>query len=68
MLLPVEIDSIPKKRGRKQNLVWPNGSTGDKIVFTLLAKVVVFYVWPTAINVQGFSFEFVSKSSFWDME
>ncbi len=64
MLLPAEVDSVPEEGGRKQNLVWPGGPVSGKMVFTLLAKVVAFYVGPIAIDVMGLGLEFVSRSTF----
>ncbi len=63
MLLPAEVDSIPEKRGRKQNSVWSDGSAGGKMVLTLLADVVAFHVGATVVDVRGLGLEFVSRSS-----
>ncbi len=68
MLLPVEVDLIPEERGCKQNAIWLNGSAGSKIIPTLLIKVVVFHVEPTALDVQALSFKFVSKSTLQSLE
>ena len=59
----MEVDSILKKRDYKWNLVWPNGSCGGKMVFTLLAKVIVFYMRPTVVDVWDLGLELVSKRS-----
>lgn len=63
ILLSVEVDLIPKKRGDKQNLVWPNGSYDGKVVFKLLAKVLPFQVRLTVVDIWGHGFEFVSRQS-----
>ncbi len=63
MLLPAEVDLVPEERGRKRNSVWPGGSAGGKMVLTLLAEVITFHVGPTAIDVRGHGFEFVSGST-----
>ncbi len=68
MLLLAEVDSIMQKGGCKWNLVWPDGSVGGKIVFTLLAEVVVLYVRPTTVDVRGSGLEFVSRSTFGGVE
>ncbi len=69
MLLSVKYDLISKKRGCKQNLVWPGGSNGSKVIFVILAEVVAFYVRPIAIDVQGLGLEFVSGwFIFWGVE
>ncbi len=49
-------------------MVGPNSFADGKMILTLLAKVVTFYVRPTTVNVQGFGFEFVFRSTFWDLE
>ncbi len=64
MLLPAEVDSIPKKGGRKQNLIWLSGFAGGKMVFILLAEVIALYVKPTTVDVRGLGLELVSRSSF----
>ena len=63
MLLPIEIDSIPQKKGCKRNFVWVSGSAGGKIVFTLLAEVVRLHVEPIAVEVRSLSLELVSQST-----
>ncbi len=68
MLLPAEVDAVLQKKGCKRNSVWAGGSVGGKVVFTLLAKVVAFYVWSTMEDVRGLSLKFVSKSTFWSLE
>ncbi len=64
MLLPAEVDLISKKKGRKQNSVWPDGFAGGKIVFILLGKVVAFHVGPIAVDVRGLGLKLVSRSTF----
>ncbi len=61
MLLPIEVDLVPKKESCKQNLVWPSGSSSGKVVLTVLAEVVALYVRPTAIDVRGLGLEFDSR-------
>ena len=34
------------------------------MIFALLTEVITFYVRPIAVDVQGFGFEFVSRSTF----
>ncbi len=63
MLLSTEVDLISEKGGHKRNSVGPGGSTGSKMVLTLLAEVVAFHVGPTAVDVQGLGLEFVSRST-----
>ncbi len=63
MLLLAEVDSIPKKEGYKHNLVWPSGSSGGKVVLTLLAKVVALHVGPTTVDIRGLGFDFVARWS-----
>ncbi len=63
MLLTAEVDLISSEGGRKRNSVGPGGSAGGKMVLTLLAEVVVFYVGPIAVDVRGFGLELVSRST-----
>ena len=63
MLLLTEVDLISKKRGCKQNLVWPDSFYSNKVIFILLAKVITLYVKPTAVDVQSLGFEFIFKRS-----
>ena len=60
MLLPIEINLVSKKRGYKRNLAWPSDFCGGKMVFILLAKVLIIYMEPTAVDVWGLGLEFVS--------
>ncbi len=60
----MELDLIPKKRGRKRNLVGSGGSVGDKMLLTLVAEVVAFHVSPTAVDIWGLGLELVSRSTF----
>ncbi len=62
MLLSAEVGSVPKKGGHKRNSVGPGSSAGGKMVLTLLAEVITFYVGPTAVDVLGLSLELVSRS------
>ena len=68
MLLLAEVDAVSQKGGCKRNLKWCGGSAGGKVVFTLLAKVVIFHVGPIAVNISSFGLEFISKSTFWGLE
>ena len=68
ILLPTEVDSILQKKGCKRNLVWPGNFLSSKIVFTLLAKVVVFHVGPTIVEVQGLGLELVSRPNIWGLK
>ena len=52
ILLPTEVDAVTQERYCKGNAVETFGSSGGKVVFTLLAKVIVFYVGLTTIDVK----------------
>ena len=62
MLLPTEVDPISKERSCKQDLVWPGGSAGSKIIFKLMAEVIALYMGSTTVNVRGFGLELVPRS------
>ena len=63
MLLSAENDLITKKKSCKQNLVWLYGSCNGKVIFTLLAKVIVLYMGDTVVDVRGLGLKFVSRKS-----
>ncbi len=52
MLLPIEVDLISKKKGRKENWIKFGSSSNGKIVFGLLTEIIKFYVRPIAIDVK----------------
>ena len=64
MLLSMEVDMILQKKGCKRNLVWFGSSVGGKMVFALLIEVITFLVRSIVVDVRGFGFEFVFKSTF----
>ena len=57
----MEVDLILKKRNCKRNLVWPGDFSNNKVVPTLLAKIVVLHVKTIAVDVRDLGFEFVFK-------
>ncbi len=57
MLLSLKVDTIPKKRSCKQNLVRSGGSCGSKVILILLIEVIIFYIRPTIVNVKRLDFE-----------
>ena len=61
MLLSIEIDLISNKRNFKWNLIWPGGSSGRKVVFTLLTKVITFYMETTIIDVKELELELIFR-------
>lgn len=61
MLLPLEVDSISKEKDRKWDLIWFNGSTGGKVILTLLIEDITLYMELTAINVRGSGLKFILK-------
>lgn len=56
-MLPVEIDTIPKKIYCKQNLIKLDGFSSSKIVFALLTEVIKLHVGLITIYVKGPSLE-----------
>ena len=42
--MQVETNPLTKKESGKWDTVWPSGTDGIKIVFVLLAKVILFYM------------------------
>ena len=54
-LYPVRTNIFTKKRSYKKSLVGPNNPSSLKIIFVLLAKVVVVYIQITIIHIQHFS-------------
>ena len=51
VLLLAEADLVLKKKRSKGNLVNPLNSSGDKVVFTLLTKVVGLYIRLSALHI-----------------
>lgn len=60
----VEIDTISKKRGYKQNSIKLNSSNGSKIVFALLTEIIILYMELTMIDVRKSSLEKLFFASF----
>ena len=52
ILLPTKVDAVTQKRCCKRNAVGALGSSGGKVILTLLAKVIVFQVKLTTIDVR----------------
>ena len=52
VLLPTEVDAVTQKECCKGNAVGALGSGGGKVILTLLAKVIAFYVGLTTIDVR----------------
>ena len=52
ILLPMEVDVITEEKCCKGNTVGALGSSGGKVIFTLLAEVIVFYMGLTMIDVK----------------
>lgn len=52
MLLPIEVDLVSKKRDHNWNLIRLNGFNNSKMVFTLVTKVIVFYLGLTIIAMR----------------
>lgn len=52
VLLSVKIDLISKKKRSKKNLVGAFGSSSGKVIFTLMTKIIIFYIKFTIIHVQ----------------
>lgn len=42
--MPIEVDLLTKKRGGKWDTVCPSSTSNIKIIFVLLANVVIFYM------------------------
>ena len=52
VLLPTEVDAVPKEGCCKRNAVGTFGSGGGKVILTLLTEVIAFHVGLTTINVR----------------
>ena len=52
VLLPTEVDVVPKKGYYKGNTVETLGPGGSKVILTLLTKVIAFHVRLTTIDVR----------------
>ena len=63
MLLLAKVNSILIKKDYKRSSVRPGGFCNGKVVFTLLAKVIILHVEPTIVDIQSFGLEFVSRRS-----
>ncbi len=61
ILLPIELNSILKKKSRKQNFIKLGSFSNSKVVFVLLREVMELFVGLTIINVRGLGFEIVPK-------
>ena len=59
VLLPTEVDMVMQKRCCKRNAIEALGSGGGKVVLTLLAEVIAFYVRLTTIDVKWSSFQWL---------
>ncbi len=59
MLLPIEINLISKKTGRKWNAIWSSCFSNGKVVFTLLREIKTLYIGPTTVNVRGLGLIFI---------
>lgn len=63
MLLPIEVNSISKQKGYKQNFILLSGFCDGKIIFILLAKVIALDMGPTIGDIRNLSLEFISQRS-----
>ena len=52
VLLPTEVDTVMQKKCYKGNAVRALGSGGGKVILTLLAEIITFYVELTIIDVR----------------
>ena len=52
ILLATEVNAVKQKKCCKRNAVEALGSGGGKIILTLLAKVIPFYMELTTIDVR----------------
>ena len=57
ILLPTEANLVLKEGCGKKNLVKAFNSNSDKIIFTLLIKVEIFYMGFSAVHIQEVSFQ-----------
>lgn len=56
ILLPTKVDIVPKKRRDKENVIRVFSSNNGKVIFILLAKVLIFYVRFISIYVWKLGF------------
>lgn len=49
MVLPIEVNLMPEKQGRKRYALGARGTDHVKIVFALLTKVIVLHIEITII-------------------
>ena len=52
ILLPTEVDAVPQEGCCKENAVGAFGSSGGKVILTLLSEVIAFHVRFTTIDVK----------------
>ena len=52
VLLPTEVDAVPKEGCCKGNTVGTLGLSGGKVILTLLIEVIAFHVGLTAIDIR----------------
>ena len=52
VLLLTEIDSVTQEKYYKRNTIGAFGSSSGKVIFTLLAEVIIFHVGLTTIHVR----------------
>ena len=52
VLLPTEVDAVPKKGYCKKNTVRALGPSGGKVILILLAEVIALHVVLTMIDVR----------------
>ena len=52
VLLSMEVDAVPKEKCCKRDTVGVLGSGGGKVIFTLLAKVIVLHMGLITIDVR----------------
>ena len=57
VLLPAEADPVPEEGRGKGNSGRPRGSSGSKVVLTLLTEVVAVHVGLSAVYVRGAGFQ-----------
>ena len=52
VLLPIDVDAVTQEGCYKGNTVGVLGFGGSKVIFTLLAEVIAFYMGLTTIDVR----------------
>ena len=52
VLLPTEVDTVPKERYCKRNAVGVFDFGGGKVILTLLTEVIAFHVGLTTIDIR----------------